>query len=155
MAKNLVIVADQAIARVYSLATPRSRLKELATIDHSAGRLRNQGFEADRPGRSFQTSGKKRHALQRKIDPRTQHAMMFARSLAAQVEKMRLRGEVERLILVAPPKFLGLLRDALGTESRRLLQGQFLLNLTGMKAADIRARLPDKIFQLVQPRQEK
>lgn len=150
MAKNWLIVADQANARVFSVGKPRSRLKELAQIEHPAGRLRNQRFDADRPGRAFQTTGNKRHALQRKVDPRTQQAMVFARTVADQIERARLSGELERLVLVAPPKFLGMLRGALGGAINNILQGEFPMNLTAMKPNEIRARLPAKLFQLLQ-----
>ena len=150
MAKNWVVVADSASARIFSVATPLAPLEELETMEHPAGRLRAQNIDADRPGRSFQSAGSMRHGMEREVDPKKQAAMNFAKTVAERLETARAQGQVERLILVAAPEFLGLLRQHLGAEARQIVDSDFALNLAGMTPVNIRKHLPEKLFATIQ-----
>ena len=147
MATNWIVVANAAKVRIFSPAPPAPRLKdqatetrqsdtkepaqsrliEVATLDHPEGRLKSQSIDADRPGRSFESAGAKRHAMSREVDPKKQEAIAFAKEVAERLESARVHGEMDRLILVAAPEFLGLLRDDLTSELRRMTEGEFSL----------------------------
>ncbi|HXV81735.1 MAG TPA: host attachment protein [Candidatus Binatia bacterium] len=164
MAKNWIVVANNTKAKIFTLAPPAPRLKdtealqpptdalsqsrlvEFQALEHPEGRLKSQSIDADRPGRSFESAGMKRHAMSREVDPKKQEAITFARQVAERLEGARLQGEVERLILVAAPEFLGLLRDNMTSELRRMIEEEFSLDLVQMTAHDIRAHLPETLF---------
>jgi protein required for attachment to host cells len=146
MAKNWVLVADSASARIFSMTGPRSSLQEIETLDHPEGRLPAQEINADRPGRSFASAGKRRHAMEREVDPKKQAAITFAREIVERLESARAQGDLERLILVAAPEFLGLLREHLSSETKRAVENEFALNLAAMAPDEIRAHLPEKLF---------
>jgi protein required for attachment to host cells len=164
MAKNWIVVANNSGARIFTLAPPVPRLKdpealqysteellpsrlvELETLEHPEGRLKSQAIDADRPGRSFESAGMKRHAMTREVDPKKQEAITFAGQVAERLESARRQGEVERVILVAAPEFLGLLRDHLTSEFRRMIEEEYSLDLAQMTPQDIRAHLPETIF---------
>ena len=164
MAKNWVVVANNTGARIFTPAPPAPRLKdpqeiqyateelppvrlvEVEALEHPAGRLKAQSFDADRPGRSFESAGMKRHAMSREFDPKKQEAIAFAKRVAERLESARLQGEVERLILVAAPEFLGLLRDSLTPELQGMIEEEFSLDLVQMKPHEIRAHLPETLF---------
>ena len=76
----------------------QSRLVELETLEHPEGRLRSPSIDADRPGRSFESAGVKRHAMSREFDPKKQEAIAFAKQVAERLESARHEGEMERLI---------------------------------------------------------
>jgi len=164
MAKNWVVVANNSGARIFTLAPPPARLKdataqgpgggsmasarlvEQETLAHPQGRLKAQDIDADRPGRTFQSAGQSRHGKGREVDPKTQKTITFARQVAERLDNARRQGEVERLILVAAPQFLGLLRDHLSAELQRVIDQEFSLDLCQLKPQEIRARLPDSLF---------
>jgi len=146
MAKNWVVVAASASARLFSMAGPLSSLEEIETLDHPEGRKPAGEIDADRPGRSFASAGKRRHAMEREVDPKKQAIITFARGVVGRLETARAQGELERLVLVAAPEFLGLLREHLSAETKRIVENEFALNITGMPAEDIRAHLPEKLF---------
>ena len=50
------------------------------------------------------------------------------------------------MFLVAPPDFLGHLRSSLDGETKRLVDGEFGLNVVRMRAEDIRTRLPERLY---------
>jgi protein required for attachment to host cells len=62
------------------------------------------------------------------------------------LESARRQGEVEHLILVAAPEFLGLLRDSLTPGFRRMIVEEFSLDLVQMTSHEIRAHLPETLF---------
>ena len=164
MAKNWVVVANNTGARIFTPVPRAPRLKdpeglqysteelppvrlvELEALEHPEGRLKPQSIDADRPGRSFESAGMKRHAMSREFDPKKQEAIAFAKRVAERLESARLQGEVDRLILVAAPEFLGLLRDSLTPELQRMIEEEFSLDLVQMKPHEIRAHLPETLF---------
>lgn len=164
MEKNWVVVANSTKAKFFTLAPPAPRLKdsqsppystealqqsrliEFQALEHPEGRLKSQSIDADRPGRSFESAGMKRHAMSREVDPKKQEAITFARRVAERMEAARRQGELEHLILVAAPEFLGLLRDNITSELRRLIEAEFSLDLVQMSPHEIRGHLPETLF---------
>src|SRR3972149_6486974 len=92
-------------------------------------------------------------ASEGEVGPRAHEAIAFARELAGRMAAARSRGEIERLVLVAAPEFLGLLREALGGGTRRLVEAEFALNLVKMTPAAIRTRPPGKPYSSLAPRE--
>jgi protein required for attachment to host cells len=86
--------------------------------------------------------GGARHAIEPRQDPHEAAERAFARGLADRLEAAAAAGRFERLILVAPPKFLGHLRAALGGAAGPRLRGSLDLDLTHAPLAEIVARLP-------------
>ena len=164
MDRNWVVVANDAAARIFTLAPPPARLnnrnsaghqndrmasyslKEIESLQHPEGRTKAQDFDADRPGRAFQTAGSMRHGMERQVDPKRQAIISFAKRVADRLESARRQGALQRLVLVAAPEFLGLLRTNLSAELGRITAAEFSLDLAQMKAHEIRAHLPDDLF---------
>jgi protein required for attachment to host cells len=80
-----------------------------------------QGTE--RPGRVHESVGSARHAIEPRQDPHRAAKAGFARHLADELERAAAMGRYDRLLLVAPPVFLGDLRKALGAVARQRLCG--------------------------------
>lgn len=147
-----VVVADRSAARIFSAPTPTGALDELESLENPEGRMPARELTSDLPGRAFDSAGAGRHAMESEVGPREQAAVKFARQLAGRMESARSRGEVERLIVVAAPEFLGLLRDALGSATRQAIEAEFPLNLMKMTPAEIRGHLPEKLYSTLAAR---
>lgn len=117
MPPTWILLAHRAGARVLEHLGPGKGLQPVEEIPHPAGRLKNQDFDADKPGRAFDSHGTGRHAMEREHSPVEQAAMAFARQLADHLDRARATGRYERLVLVAEPRFLGWLREALRPET--------------------------------------
>jgi protein required for attachment to host cells len=152
MGQTWVVVADGGAARIFAAPTPTGALEELETFVHPEGRLPERELTSDLPGRSFASAGHGRRTMESEVGPRKQAAIDFARLLAARIEAARGRGEVERLILVAAPEFLGHLRDVMGEAARRLVEAEHTLNLVKLGAAEIRSRLPQRLYSTLAAR---
>ena len=145
MAKTWILVADSSRARLLLAESLNAPLQELETLENPAARLRNQDLASDGPGRSFDSAGQGRHAMEQRESPKHHEAATFARHLAERLEQGRGRGELDRLLLVAPPRFLGMLRDELGAELMRLLIAEVDKDLTTVDGGELREHLPIRV----------
>lgn len=152
MTMSWVLVADSASARIFNAPTPTGPLEELEAFAHPEARLPARALTSDLPGRRFDSGGPGKSAMESQVGPKQQEAIAFAKLLADRVGQARARGEIARLIVVAPPEFLGHLRAAIDSETRRRVTSEHALNLVRMKPAEIRSHLPEKLYSTVAPR---
>lgn len=141
----LVVVADAGRARFFSAESATATLVEDEDRLHPEGRLHVSDMASDEPGRTFDSHGEGQHAMGNKVDPKRQEAIRFAKELCEDLEARRNKGKVEGLYLVAPPQFLGELRDHLSASLKVLVKDEIHKDLTEHAAADIRAHLPEHL----------
>lgn len=141
--ETLVLVADSARARLF--AAHRSRPWELMqTFDHPRGAARGRDILTDRPGRVHQsTADGRRSSADPKTSPHEVEAEAFARQLAAALEVAVAARHPQRVVLVAPPRFLGHLRGVLGKPVSALLGPGLDENLSAVADRDLPQRLAD------------
>lgn len=147
--KTRVVVADQSEADFYDLAHQEERLQFVARLEDSAAHLHNRDLKSDRPGRVFDhatSAGNRRgatahHATGGERDPRKIEAERFAHQVGAALETARQRGEFERLIVMAPPTFLGLLREAIPASLRATVAAEIAKDLVHRTPADVQSHL--------------
>ena len=152
MPATWVVVADSAAARLFRVPSPTGPLEEFESYAHTEGRAHTRDLVSDQQGRAFDSMGQGRHAMEPRVDPKEQEKIGFARLLADRVRSARSKGEIERVFLVAPPEFLGYLRSNLDSETKRVVQGEFALNVVRMRTEDIRSRLPDRLYSSLNER---
>lgn len=145
MARTWVIVADSSRAHIYAADKPLMPLHELEMIDYPSARLHERELISDKSGRAFESVGSTRHAFESNTSPKEQEAIKFARELSSRIEAGRNKGEFAKLILVAPPAFLGTLRKYLSTETSKLVTREVDKNLTHHSAETVREHLPERI----------
>lgn len=108
-----VVVADESRAIIYSRKTRRGPLLELSSLENEMSRSKTSELISDRGGRSYDSAGKGRHTMAReKSDPKRHLAEAFAKQIAERIGKATHVGSCRGYALVAPPRFLGILRDA-------------------------------------------
>ena len=104
-----VVVADNKRARIFSSHNVMKHLTEQEDFVHSAANLSNQDLVGDASGKSVDQHGS--------LDPRTSAKVheeeQFAKALGKHLKELHNQQHFEQLILIAPPKFLGMLRDEL------------------------------------------
>jgi len=146
MTRTWVVVASNAMARVFVATAPDATMKELETFAHPEARLAERQLTSSLPGKVSGGQGTQHHALQSRVGPKEQQTIDFARLVANRIESARTGHEFEHLVLVASPAFLGHLRAALDVDTRRLVTGELDHDYVRMHPADIRKRLPDSFF---------
>jgi protein required for attachment to host cells len=118
-----VIVCDGKKALVLENAGDEKflNLKTREVFDHPD--LRTHELGTDAPGRSFSSVGNGRSAVEQ-ADWHTQEEEKFLRKLAGHLDAAVKAGEAKSLILVAPPRALGVLRQAYSHNLRDALHAE-------------------------------
>ena len=108
-----VVVADEFQASIYSRAKKFSDLQAISELKNEVAREKLENLISDRGGRAFDSFGQGRHAYTKENDAKSQSNLAFARDIAAALKSSR-RNDSDGLIVIAAPRFLGVLRSALG-----------------------------------------
>ena len=114
--KYWVVVADESSATIYTRDTRRAPLVAHLTFENPVARRKTGELLSDRGGRSFDSHGQGRHTMAKeKSDPKKHAAQVFAKEIASRIGKAANQGKCRGIALVAAPRFLGVLRDAIDT----------------------------------------
>ncbi len=108
------VVADESHAIVYARETLSGPLHEQFSLDNEVARKKTDQLISDSGGRSYDSYGKGRHTMSNeKSDPKKTAATAFAKQIAGRIAKVMHDGSCRGYALVAAPRFLGLLREAI------------------------------------------
>lgn len=141
MCATLVVVSESSRARIFEMENPNMPLSEIRDMVHPESRAHAQELTSDLPGRSFDSHGQGRHAMEVTIDVKEQESILFAEQLADFINSECSAKRLDRLYLVAPPHFLGLLRKKLGNEAKHHIAKQIGKNLVTLNEVEIRKHL--------------
>src|SRR5437764_15038631 len=111
--RTWIVLADAASARLYEAGEVPGNWALVAELQHPESRARDSELGTDKPGRVKQSKGS-RSAMEPPTPPKKVAVQKFARQVAKALEDGLLKKAYERLILVAPSAFLGVLRSELG-----------------------------------------
>jgi protein required for attachment to host cells len=140
MKKTWILAAHRSGAKFYEHTGP-GEMALVRAIDHPAGRKQDQEMVSDRLGRKHEGRGGMQGTANPEVDPTRHEAEGFARTLAAALTEGRNAHAFDQLVLVAEPRFLGLLRAALDAPTAALVAGSVNHELTDAPVADLRAHL--------------
>lgn len=141
--KTWILVADAGRARLFEAEARDGALLEIGGYANPDAHARGAGIGSDRPPRTQESVGSARHAIEPHTDPHDKAALGFAKGLAEILEHGRVEHAYTRLVLVAPPRFLGQLRAELGAQVGKLVAGSIGKDLTHATNEDIRAVLDE------------
>jgi len=129
----LIVVADAGHARLFRIRHSWKDLREQEVLIHSASRLRDRELSSDAAGRARDP--------QSTLDPRTsakQHEeQSFAKQLGKHLKQCHNASPFDELILVASPRFLGMLRAELPAPLDRLESRTIQKDLIHMDIDDL------------------
>ena len=146
MASTWVVVADSSAARIFDAPLATGAISEIESFVHTEARMHERDLGTDQPGSTKDRAGYARHGIEPRTSPKEHEAMVFARMLAETIERARAKSQVERVLLVAPPEFLGHLRSALDANTRKIVEREFNFNVVRLAPDEIRKRLPERLY---------
>jgi protein required for attachment to host cells len=126
MSDTWVLVAESSRAKLYKVNGRLAPLTEIEAMVNPASRMREAELVSDDAGSD---SAHERESLQ------------FAKRLANRLDSGRTSGDFNRLVLVAPPQFLGHLRNHLSKESMSMVYRQIDKNLVQKSKTVLRTYL--------------
>jgi protein required for attachment to host cells len=127
-----VVVADQSEARFYDTGSLHAPLQLAGTLTDPKAHLHERDLVADRPGRVF--------------DARKHEAASFARQIVAALEVAIRQRHVDRIVLMAAPGFLGLLRAELPHSVQKAVVAEVHKDLVHQPDEVVRGHLPREAF---------
>ena len=116
-------------------------LKTREVHDKPSPRIHEQGSDA--PGRSFQSVGTARSAMEQ-TDWHEQAEHEFLDRLAARLDAAVKTGETKSLIIVAPPRALGVIRNSYSQNLRAALRAEIDKDLVKLPLHKIEEQLTGK-----------
>ena len=135
-----ILTVDHQRARAYAYDRPSGvqpvdalTMEDQLPVSHEAG--------AHRPDIGFAGRGGPGHGFEPRTTPHDKAARRFVDRVAAAVGEAMDQGAFQRLILVAPPRALGELRDSLPDAVRDRIVGELDLDLTKASVDSVRAHV--------------
>ncbi|MFW6345258.1 MAG: host attachment protein [Halomonas sp.] len=115
-----IVVADAARARIFT--RDALKLVELDSLVHAANRLHEGDLVTDRGADVQESTSTTARSAGGESVARTHEEQVFAKEVAERIYRARVDNTMEKLILVAPPRFLGQLREKLdGPTTKRVI----------------------------------
>ncbi len=135
-----VVVCDGKKALVLENAGDEKflNLKTRQVFNHPDQKTSELGTGA--PGRSFSSVGHGRSAVEQ-TDWHTQEEERFLRTLAGHLDAEVKAGRAKSIVIVAPPRALGVLRPAYTHDLRRVLSTEIDKDLVSLPVHEIEKRL--------------
>jgi protein required for attachment to host cells len=140
-----VVVADERYANFFDFAHPHASPAASGSVQNDAARP-DRELESDVPGRRFGGTDGNRHALDGERSTERHESEQFAKSIARMLDGARTRQEFDRLVLIAAPRMLGLLREALPQPCRSIVTAEVAKELVNHDIDRIREALPREAF---------
>ena len=140
-----VVVADEREASFFDVAKLRAPPAARGSLRNDAARP-DRELESDRPGRRFGGTDGNRHAVDGERSTQRHETEQFAKAVARALDVARSRNEFDRLVLIAGPRMLGLLREALPAPCRAVVSAEVAKDLVRQDPATIRDAVPRAAF---------
>lgn len=145
--RTWILVADGAKARIFLNTGPGKGIDELAGDEFVNALPPSRDIGSDKPGRSFNSTGAVRHAIEPAVDLHRDRKRQFLGHIAHYLDKAHRRGDFDRLILVAPPPALGDLRAQMDEKLRAVVSGEIAHDLVEHKLDSV-AKHVEKVLAL-------
>lgn len=145
MTSTWVLVANHSRARFFSVETS-SALQELEDMCHSEARLHDRELTEDLPGKIKNAGGVGGHAFEQPTDPKQHEADVFAHRIVRFLEDACKANRFDRLLLIAEPSMLGLLRKAMPDTIARHVAFELDKNITTFDIPGIMGHLPKALL---------
>jgi protein required for attachment to host cells len=138
-----ILIADGAQAKVFEHLGPGSGLRVVEGMQFEQKALQAREIMADRPGRSFASSGSARSAMEYSSDPVAVRERRFVENVAEELDKHLQTGAFDRLIVAAAPTALGDLRPAFSKGVRETIVAELPKDLTNIPTAKLDSHFAD------------
>jgi protein required for attachment to host cells len=142
MNSTWVLVSDAARARLFEIAGGDG-MTEVACFNNAERRTASSTDHDlnNRLPRTLDSGSAHRHVIEPRTTAREKSERQFASAVAAQLEEGAERQRYGHLILVAPPRFLGALRDELPEALAHRVVGEIQHDLVSAPTQDLTERV--------------
>jgi protein required for attachment to host cells len=141
-----ILVCDSARGRLFETQGNDPSWKLLQVLTHGESREKTNELVSDHSGqKSSQGASAHHNALAPASSPKEVEKGHFVHALATMLDQGMRSKQFDRLALVAPPHFLGMLKKELTSELQKHLMVSVDKDLTSCDTADLMVRLHDSV----------
>lgn len=138
-----ILVADRCQARLFnSTADRHGHYEEIKHFEDETGRRHRQDLESDKPGR-ISLPGKVRTSVEPHESPQHHAARGFAREICEYLDRSHCENRFNRLIMIAPPEFLGILRVQLTAGVKPRVTRELNKDFLSLSPSELQHRLTE------------
>lgn len=135
------VVADGSRGRILAYDANEDTFEAVLPFEFKAGRERTRQRVTDRAGQTQERPRSGGHAEQKSQDGKEHDQEVLAREIADEIRSGRTDHRFDQLVLVAPPRFLGRLRDELDDASAAMVPTSHARDLTRLSNHELEPRL--------------
>lgn len=139
--RTWIVVCDASRARFFMAREDTERWTKFEELEHPASRARGLDLVTDRPGRQMQSQGFSKSAEEPRTDPREVEELRFAHTIAETLDSAHAQNAFERLVVIAPPGFLGNLRRELSGRVKRAIYATLDKDYTSLADRELQERV--------------
>lgn len=141
-----ILVADASRGRIFASSKKGTSWKLVEERDHPESRMKNREINMKEQGRTRQSFGAgHRPAMEPDTEPKEVEAEHFAHELAQRASDGLKHNAFSGLVLVAPPHFLGLLKDSLDPQASKHLLATVDKDYTDSDVGELMTRLDEVV----------
>lgn len=139
--RTWILIADGGRARVLQSMGGGQHLEEVVGLVQAIDLPASRDIADDKQGRSYDSVGAHRHAIERRTDPHRELKRHFAEHLAEMIDAKAAEGALDRLVVVAPAVTMGDLRPAFSKRVLALVTAEIVSDLTKVPDDEIMQHL--------------
>lgn len=138
MPKTWILAGDSSRVRIFEASSPKLHLQEIADFANPQGRGTNRDLRTDSYGHYSGTVERAQgETAEPRIDAITHEVEMFSKEVGKYLDKARTEHRYNKLRLIAPPKFLGMIRQNLGKEAQKLVDEELVKDVSRLSVREI------------------
>jgi protein required for attachment to host cells len=142
-----VLTANGSGYRLFAHDKKFAPLEEVRKVDWPTGRMAGRDIDADRPGRSFDSAGQGRHAMEPPTAAHDEEEQRLARDIAQTLADAAQRGDYRNLVVISAPRLLGRLRDVLPAAVKQTVSLEIDKDLTAYDAGELTDWLRREVWE--------
>jgi protein required for attachment to host cells len=144
--KVRVVVANENEANFLDTFGINTPLKTVKKLEDPKARMHDRDLETDRAGSRVNSGAPGRHGVDGERSTNKQEQIRFARQIADEIDQGRSNHDFDRLVIIAGPKMLGMIREALPDSNREFIAAEISKDLIQMDAQTIGTYIPQEAF---------
>jgi len=135
-----ILAADGTRARFFE-SLDGKEVHELDDMINAHGRDAKRDINTDREGswHGGGTAGSKLagHAYEKDVDPLKHEETRFAQDIGEFLDKASMEHKFDKLCVIAPPEFMGRLRENMGQHARDAIKEELVKDITWFSEAEV------------------
>jgi protein required for attachment to host cells len=150
MRTNWILIADSSRARIFEKKEREKHLTEVEDFVDAEGRATSKELRSDGRGRFYGKGERDQgHTAEPAVSPVEHENDLFAHTLARYLDDARKANSYNRLYLIAPPKFLGLIRASLEDEVKKMVHGELQKDISTLSAQEVEGYVKEETIWIL------